>query len=189
MRVRILTLLCLILTLPCLVQAQSEVNTYVTRAASLLKPSPGGGKPPLQNVEDAVRNLEIALRMDPRNFYARHNYAHAAYLLGYPAVAIDQFTKAITLNPRSGRSYLGRGYAHFQACELEAAASDFNQAMREDPALRSEVASQQKTQEKKQQCNHPPAPPSIRQMPDYCLGDRGWHFSPECTLQNRKRDQ
>lgn len=80
-----------------------------SRATCNLTFGPNDQKPPLKNLEAAVKDLEEAIKLDPKNFFARHYYAHAAYLLGYPEFAVSEFAKAISLNPGSARSYLGRG--------------------------------------------------------------------------------
>ncbi len=147
-------------------QDPRDANAYVTRAACRLSPSPWLRKPPLQNVESAVSDLEIALKLDPQNYYAHHNYAHAAYLLGFDAFAIGEFTKAIALNPKSARSYLGRGWANSNLCRMNDMAADFAQAERLDPALESEAANPEQIALRKNECAHPPArKPAPRNCP------------------------
>jgi tetratricopeptide (TPR) repeat protein len=116
-------------------------------------------KPPLRNMEAAVKDLETAIKLDPRNFFAHHNYAHAAYLLGYDDFAVHEFNKAIALNPRSGRSYMGRGYAYLEECNFKAAPPDFQKAVSLDPSLRREVANEQIFARHRAQCTARPVPP------------------------------
>jgi hypothetical protein len=60
-----------------------DANAYVTRSYYYLKPTPSGGKPSMKNAELAIQDLEMAIQLDPNNYAARHNYAHAAYLFGF----------------------------------------------------------------------------------------------------------
>ena len=96
-----------------------DADAYVTRAVCYMTFGPNDQKPPLKNMEAAVKDLEAALKLAPRNFFAHHNYAHAAYLLGYDDFAVYEFNKAIALNPNSGRSYMGRGFAYLEMCSFK----------------------------------------------------------------------
>ena len=149
-----------------------DATGYVRRAFFYMEFSPGGGKPPLPNMDLAVADLEKAIRLDPRSYTARHNYAHAAYLLGYDDFAVSEFNKAIALNPSGARSFLGRGWAQFESCRFDNAGADFTRAVRLDPSLRAEVASQQRIVSRKNECAaldyaaaHPP-PSSSPGMPN-----------------------
>jgi hypothetical protein len=145
-------------------QNPNNADAYVDRAMCYLTPGPNNQKPPLKNTEAAVKDLEAALKLAPRNWIAHHDYAHAAYLLGYDDFAVYEFNKAIALNPKSGRSYMGRGFAYLQMCEFKAAPLDFQQAVNLDPSLRSKVATQQQIDEHHRQCSAQPvaAPTSSR---------------------------
>ncbi len=130
-----------------------DANAWVSRAAYYLTPSPGGGKPPLEYAEAAVRDLETAIRIDPNNFYARHNYAHVAYLLGYYDFAIAEFNKAIAINPAgSGRSYMGIGFAYFDGCNVDKSPPYFAKAVQLDPTLQSKVAGPARIEARRQEC-------------------------------------
>ena len=119
----------------------------------------------MQNVEAAIPDLETALKLDPQNYYAHHNYAQAAYLLRFDDFAIAEFTKASALNPQGARSYLGHGWAHFNICQMNDVAADFNQAGRLDPSLRFEVAGPQQITQHRAECSRPPAPAQTRNCP------------------------
>jgi len=146
-------------------QNSRNTNAYATRAACYLMPSPGLRGPSLRNIVASVADSEAALKLDPQNFYARHNYAQAAYLMGFDQFAVGEFTKAIALNPRSARSYLGRGWAYSNLCQMNNMASDFTQAVRLDPSLAREVASPQQIAQHRIECSRPPPPP---QAPHNC---------------------
>jgi TPR repeat protein len=120
-------------------------------------------KNPQQWTEVAKTELEHAVRLDPNNFYARHNYGQALFqngdlqpLEGDTArfnpqaaaartgspnmhLAIEQFTAAIQLNPNSARSYMGRGVAYLVLGEDARAQKDFDEALQRDPSLRKEL--------------------------------------------------
>lgn len=146
-------------------QNPRNVNALITRAACNLN-SPGQRKPPLQNVLAAIPDLESALQIDPRNYYAHHNYAQTAYLLGFDDYAISEYTQAIALNSSGGRSYLGRGWSYFNVCELAKASADFAQAAHYDPSLRAEAASPQLMAQHQSECSRSPAPAqSLRNCP------------------------
>lgn len=133
-------------------QHPRDANAWVTRAYYYLKPAPSGSKPPMKNAELAIQDLETAIKLDPKNYFARHNYAHAAYLFDFDNFAILEFNKALALNPHGARSYLGRGWAYYQSCKLNEAADDFEQAVRKDASLRGEIATPQKIQNRRQEC-------------------------------------
>lgn len=114
-----------------------DPNVYVSRANCLSQ------HPTFTSLNAAVRDLEHALMLQPNNFYARHNYAQVAYLLDRNDFAKSEFSKAIALNSRSGRSYLGRGWAELKLCEFAEANADFARAVSLDRSLQSEIASPQ----------------------------------------------
>jgi tetratricopeptide (TPR) repeat protein len=101
-----------------------DVTALVTRGASSLNiavKSPYG----FFWIYRAAKDLELAIRLDPNNFYARHNYAQV------------QFTKAIQLNPKSARSYMGRGWAYQMLNDRARMQADYDMALRLDPSLRA----------------------------------------------------
>jgi hypothetical protein len=140
-------------------QNPKDANAYITRAVCYMTFGPNDRKPPLKNMEAAVKDLETAIKLAPRNFFAHHNYAHAAYLLGYDNFAVYEFNKAIALNPNSGRSYMGRGFAYLEECNFKAAPPDLQKAVSLDPSLRSKVATEQEFARHREQCTARPVPP------------------------------
>ena len=144
----------------------NDAGAYVERANCYLKPGPNNQKPPLLNTEAAIKDLEAALKLAPRNWIAHHDYAHTAYLVGYDDFAVYEFNKAIALNPKSGRSYMGRGFAYLEMCDFKAAPADFQQAVNLDPSLRSQVATPQQIAEHHRQCTARPVPtPTYNRAP------------------------
>ena len=133
-------------------QNPRDTNAWVTRAVYYMTLGPGGVSPPLHNLEHAVSDLETALKIDPRNFYALHNYGQVAYLLNFDEFAVYEYRKALTVNPRSARSYVGIGWAYYDECKFNDAIANFNQAVRMDYSMQSQIASSQKIQQKRQEC-------------------------------------
>lgn len=93
----------------------------------------------------ASKDLERALQLDPRDFYAWHNYGELNYQAGDLWMAKDHsnalraaeaFSKAIQINPKSARSYMGRGWALLAAGDRKRADQDFGAALKLDPSLR-----------------------------------------------------
>jgi Flp pilus assembly protein TadD len=94
----------------------------------------------------AAQDFEKALRLDPNNFTARHNYAQTCFEVGdvSPAqpvmhLAVTHFTKAIALKPDSARSYMGRGWAYLMLKDDAHANVDFQKTLQLDPSLRPEL--------------------------------------------------
>ena len=121
-------------------QNPRDANAWVRRASAYLTAASANMKPPLRNLEAAILDLEQALRLDPNNFYARHNYGNAAYLLGYQDFAIYEFDRALAIDARSARTWMGRGWSWYEKCELDRASSDFDQAVSLDMNLTSSIA-------------------------------------------------
>ena len=144
----------------------NNADAYIERAECYLKPRSSVLKPPLMNTEAAIKDLEAALKLAPRNWIAHHDYAHTAYLMDYDDFAVYEFSKAISLNPGSGKSYLGRGFAYLAMCDFKAAPPDFQKAVGLDPSLRAKVATQQEINSFFQRCSaQPVAAPTISRAP------------------------
>ncbi len=133
-------------------QNPRDPNAWVRRASAYLTPASATAKPPLQNLEAAILDLEQALRLDPNNFYARHNYGHAAYLLGYQDYAIYEFDRALQIDPRSARTWMGRGWSWYEKCELDRASSDFDRAVSLDQTLASSIARPAEIDSRRTEC-------------------------------------
>jgi tetratricopeptide (TPR) repeat protein len=97
----------------------------------------------------AAQDLESALRLEPNNFYARHNYAQTCLESGdvsseqrVTQLAVFHFTKAIALKPDSARSYMGRGWAYLMLKDEAHASADFEKALQLDPSLRPQLVAE-----------------------------------------------
>lgn len=82
--------------------------------------------------DDAVRKIG-----DSRVPYADRSYRNrgvAYYYLGRYREALQDFDKALELDPRNAKSWLMRGSLHMRAEESERALADFNRALEIDPS-------------------------------------------------------
>jgi tetratricopeptide (TPR) repeat protein len=93
----------------------------------------------------AAKDLEAAVQINPSDFYAWHNYGDLNYSAGdfwmtndhsNAKRAVTAFTRAIALNPKSARSYMGRGWAYVTMDDQVHANADFSTALQLDPSLR-----------------------------------------------------
>jgi tetratricopeptide (TPR) repeat protein len=96
----------------------------------------------------AAKDLEQAIKIDPNDFAAWHNYGDVNYSAGdmwaindhsNARRSVDAFSHAIALNPRSARSYMGRGWAYYQMFDGAHATADFRKALELDPSLRADL--------------------------------------------------
>jgi tetratricopeptide (TPR) repeat protein len=93
----------------------------------------------------AAKDLEQAIKLNPNDFYAWHNYGDLNYNSGdlwmyndhsSAKRAVMAFTRAIALNPKSARSYMGRGWAYLTMNDQQDANADFQAALRLEPSVR-----------------------------------------------------
>jgi tetratricopeptide (TPR) repeat protein len=96
----------------------------------------------------AAKDLEQAVRLDPKDFAAWHNYGDVNYGAGDDWAhhshanalrALDAFNHALALNPRSPRSYMGRGWVYYELNDQAHANADFQKALQLDPSLRADI--------------------------------------------------
>jgi tetratricopeptide (TPR) repeat protein len=120
-------------------QNPKDANAYVRRAAHHLALQPNGYAVQLTHLRAAIADLETALKLEPNNFFARHNYGDIAYRTGADGLAVAEFTKAIELNPKSAASYMGRGWAKTALGKDAEAQKDFDQALKLNPSLRGKI--------------------------------------------------
>jgi tetratricopeptide (TPR) repeat protein len=92
----------------------------------------------------AALDLEKSLHINPNNWVVEHDYAETCYETGTPGypIAVRHFTAAIRLNPKSARSYEGRGFAYLAMHDQAQATANLQQALRMDPSLRPEIDQQ-----------------------------------------------
>jgi tetratricopeptide (TPR) repeat protein len=137
-----------------------DANAYVTRALCYM-PDAASRSTNWSDLQVAVKDLETALKLEPNNFYGRHNYGQAAYLLNHDEFAVQQFSLALRLNPNSARTFQGRGWAYLKACRFNEAQRDFEQALRLDAARGPELATASDIASQRTLCAARPATPAI----------------------------
>ena len=136
-----------------------DAMAYVRRGSALLMSRAPRERPSFANLMAAVYDLEAALKLDPNNFYAHHNYAEAASWQGYWQLATDHYNRALQIKPDSARTFLGRAFAELHSCKLTDSGNDYRKALQLDPSLRNEAASPQEVRQQKASCEAPhPAP-------------------------------
>lgn len=92
----------------------------------------------------AARDYEYVIQKMPNDYAARHNYAQVCFQTGdmgtdqpVMRLAVTQFTKAIELNPRGARTYMGRGWAYQMLNDRAPANADYQKTLQLDPSLRA----------------------------------------------------
>lgn len=110
----------------------------------------------------AAQALERAIKLNPKDWIAWHNYGQLNFEAGDLWMVGDHnnarrsvwaFSQAIALNPKSARSYMGRGWAYLELNDQAHANADFQTTLRLDPSLRGDIEKevagirQQKAQE------------------------------------------
>ena len=106
-------------------QTQSvSAETYRVRAYASIQ---------LGNYEKAIRELDQALRMNPKDAWSYHNRGIAKRNLGQHYSAILDYDAAIRLDPNDAKAYVNRGYAKRNLGQHSAAILDYDAAIRLDP--------------------------------------------------------
>ena len=83
--------------------------------------------------DQAIADLNQAIRLDPNNAVAYYNRGYAYKLKGDYDRAIADLNQAIRLDPNSVEAYISRGYTYYNKKDYDRAIADFNQAIRLDP--------------------------------------------------------
>ena len=106
-------------------QTQSvSAETYRARAYASIQ---------LGNYEKAIRELDQALRMNPKDAWSYHNRGNAkGKLRRYPAAILD-YGEAIRLDPNEAKAYVNRGIAKRNLGQHYSAILDYDEAIRLDP--------------------------------------------------------
>jgi tetratricopeptide (TPR) repeat protein len=118
--------------------AQREIDGYERLARE--QPSQGGIRRALgaaylraNRVPDAVRTLEEAIRLSPRDATAHYNLAHALAASGRADEAIGHFREAARLQPSFAEAHNNLGALLRQSGRLAPAAAAFRAAIRARP--------------------------------------------------------
>lgn len=84
------------------------------------------------DLQNAIKLFDQSLALKD-DYPVRQSRGTAHSLLKEYEAAIDDFTKAVQLNPKAKRSYLGRGIARKKLTDYDGALADFNDALKLDP--------------------------------------------------------
>ena len=149
----------------------------------------------------AAKDLEQAVKLDPKDFTAWHNYGDLNYDSGDDWMHNDHsnakralwaFNHAIALNPKSARSYMGRGWTYYQLNDQAHANADFQKALQLDPSLRADIRKEVANIQKRHQ-QEDAARGTMSQMARYfvlksarnqaeCAAGKGYWQNGECRV-------
>jgi tetratricopeptide (TPR) repeat protein len=149
----------------------------------------------------AAKDLEQAVKLDPKDFVAWHNYGDLNYDSGDDWMHNDHsnarralwaFDHAVALNPKSARSYLGRGWTYYQLNDQAHANADFKKALQLDPSLRADLQKEVGNIQKRHQ-QEAAARGTVAQMARYfvlksarnqseCAEGKGYWTNGECRV-------
>ena len=101
-------------------EKQTPAVDYLSRGKSYLK----NGR-----VDEAIVDLNNAVRLTPENAVAYFARGNAYYLKGQLNQAVSDYDKAIELNPKYTNAYFSRGYYYQAAGEHGKAISDYSRAI------------------------------------------------------------
>lgn len=95
----------------------------------------GTAKHDLGRDEEAIKDFNEALRLDPKSVTTYINRGIVMGMLGRNEEAIADFNEAIRLQPNSAAAYCYRGVAQHNLGRLEEAAQDYLTVLSSDPSL------------------------------------------------------
>jgi tetratricopeptide (TPR) repeat protein len=85
--------------------------------------------------EEAVKDYDEVIRVEPNYALAYNNRGLANYHKGNYDQAIADFNEALRLNPNYADAYNNRGLAYYAKGDLDKALADYNQAITHDDGL------------------------------------------------------
>jgi len=104
---------------------RAQAQPHIARARELI------GKD--QDFDGALKELDIALQLDPNNPFAHHWRGVAFNRMLRFTDAIPEFNRALALNPKLYGAYSARGYSYFSTGDSGKALADYNTAIEGDP--------------------------------------------------------
>jgi tetratricopeptide (TPR) repeat protein len=113
--------------------------------------------------ERALADFGEAIRLDPKDSYARHNRGRILFHLMEYDRALADFNEAIRLDPKSGDAHEGRGNVYYHRGDRDRASADYQAALRLMPAddpMRDEATIMLHTLEAASTPNAKAAPPA-----------------------------
>ena len=85
------------------------------------------------NLDEAIKDYNKAIRLNPNHAAAYNNRGFAWFNKGNLDEAIKDYNEAIRLDPNFARAYTNRGSAWSKKGNLDKAIEDYNEAIRLDP--------------------------------------------------------
>jgi len=86
-----------------------------------------------KNWRQAVKNFELACRLNPELPGARNNLGNIYFTLGNKQKAIENYKKAIAINPDMIDAHFNLGYCYYTVGKLKEAADEFKKVLELDP--------------------------------------------------------
>lgn len=86
-----------------------------------------------KNWRQAVKNFELACRLNPELPGARNNLGNIYFTLGNKQKAIENYQKAIATNPDMIDAHFNLGYCYYTVGKLKEAADEFKKVLELDP--------------------------------------------------------
>ncbi|MDZ7814749.1 MAG: tetratricopeptide repeat protein [Planctomycetota bacterium] len=97
----------------------------------------GNAKFELGRHEEAIKDYDEAIRLDPKYAAAYNNRGAANVKLGRHKDALSDYDEAIKLDPKYALAYRNRGNAKFELDRYEEAIKDYDEAIKLDPKYSS----------------------------------------------------
>jgi tetratricopeptide (TPR) repeat protein len=87
----------------------------------------------LRRRPQALSDLTLAVRFNPRSASARYLRGHAYYDMRIFRQAVAEYSRAIRLRPKMVKAYIGRGMAYHDLGQYQQAVNDYTRAIRLRP--------------------------------------------------------
>ncbi len=87
----------------------------------------------LERFDESATAFRVCIAISPESAECFYNRALALGALGQPEKALDDYTRALELNPALGAAALNRGMLQYRAGRLAEATTDLNRALAKAP--------------------------------------------------------
>jgi tetratricopeptide (TPR) repeat protein len=96
----------------------------------------GVSKQELGQHEEAIKDFDEAIRLDPKDSFAFRNRGYSKQSLGQHEEAIKDYNEAIRLDAKDSFAFINRGYSKNKLGYYEEAIKDYDEAIRLNPRVR-----------------------------------------------------
>jgi len=100
----------------------------------------GGKQWEAGKLEDARKSFELAVAGDPRSVDAHMKLGGLLLSTNNLAPAIQTYQKAISLDARNAKAWIGLGMAYLHSGQRELSRAAFDEAIRVDPSRKTQLA-------------------------------------------------